>query len=298
MAESSKSIPEAEKHIKQAEKDLKTSLFKWKPDYDVAADEYSKAATCYRSNGCFEEAKKYLHKAIECYQQSNSYFSAGKCYDQIALILKDQGDSYLEQVQEIVDSAATCYQHHGALDTAALALAKGAQILEQKLPEKAIPLYLRGADISVAEDRMKQAIDYVSKAARLQVRVKQYDEAAGSLQREMSLHQESGNTKALGRVVAASVLVHLARDDVVAASKCFQEFGGWCDDSEASVLQVVVQAADEVDNERLKEALGNPIIKNMDIDYARLARDIAARFKETENASSEVSQDLRPGELC
>ena len=38
-------IQEAEAEIKRAEKYLKTSMFKWNPDYDSAGDCYSRAAT-------------------------------------------------------------------------------------------------------------------------------------------------------------------------------------------------------------------------------------------------------------
>lgn len=36
-------IQQAQEHIQLAEKYLKTTLLKWKPDYDSAADEYYKA---------------------------------------------------------------------------------------------------------------------------------------------------------------------------------------------------------------------------------------------------------------
>jgi hypothetical protein len=37
---------QGQEHIRNAEKHLKTSLLKWRPDYDSAADEYDKAGLC------------------------------------------------------------------------------------------------------------------------------------------------------------------------------------------------------------------------------------------------------------
>ena len=44
----SKKTLEGEEHIRKAEKYLKTSFMKWTPDYDPAADEFSRAATCFK----------------------------------------------------------------------------------------------------------------------------------------------------------------------------------------------------------------------------------------------------------
>ena len=51
-------VSEALDHVKEAEKALKTGLFKWNPDYDTAASEYTKAATCFKLGNSPEKCKE------------------------------------------------------------------------------------------------------------------------------------------------------------------------------------------------------------------------------------------------
>ena len=75
-------IIEAEDNIKQAEKYLKTSLFKWNPDYDSAGDAYSRAATAYKVGGNKQKAIECLDKACECYKHMRTLFQAARVLDQ------------------------------------------------------------------------------------------------------------------------------------------------------------------------------------------------------------------------
>lgn len=50
-----------------------------------------------------------------------------------------------------------------------------------------------------------------------------YDDAAEMIKKEMGFHLATGNTRAVGRLVVAEVLVHLMREDFVAADKAFKE---------------------------------------------------------------------------
>ena len=65
---------------------LKTSLLKWKPDYELAADSYNKAATCFITAKELQKAKDCLYKASDCYKQTkaypftiNSYYKIKQC---------------------------------------------------------------------------------------------------------------------------------------------------------------------------------------------------------------------------
>nr|CAD7406284.1 unnamed protein product [Timema cristinae] len=101
-----------------------------------------------------------------------------------------------------------------------------------------------------------------------------YDQAADVLRREMGLHQESDNIPAMGRLTVAMILVQLARGDYVGAEKAFKEWGNCCDAPEVQTLETLLQAYDEEDADTARTALNNPFIKYMDVEYARLARDL------------------------
>uniref|UniRef100_A0A1B6CXK6 Gamma-soluble NSF attachment protein n=1 Tax=Clastoptera arizonana TaxID=38151 RepID=A0A1B6CXK6_9HEMI len=267
-----KKIQEGLEFIKVAEKSLKTSLLKWKPDYEIAAEEYSKAATCFKNAKSFEQCKGCHLKAAECHRQNRSFFHAAKCFEQALLTCKDLGD--LRDVAQLADRSCSLYQQHGSPDAAASTLSKAAKILEETQPQQALDLYIRAADVAMIEDNSRQAAEYTSKSARLLVKLQQYDKAASVIKREIGLHQQCENIPAIGRLAVVLVLVQLARGDTVAAEKAFKEWGNCCEAPEVQVLEMLLSAYDEEDPDSAKTALNNPFIKNMDVEYSRLARDL------------------------
>lgn len=101
-----------------------------------------------------------------------------------------------------------------------------------------------------------------------------YDQAADAIRREIGLQQQSESYQAIGRLAVALVLVQLARGDYVAAEKAFKEWGNCCDPQEVQTLEMLLQAYDDEDPDVAQQALASPFIRHMDIEYARLARDI------------------------
>ncbi|KAK9695951.1 hypothetical protein QE152_g32226 [Popillia japonica] len=272
MSASNKKIEEALEHIRLAEKCLKTSFLKWRPDYDEAADEYNKAATCFRNAKSFEQCKDCLMKAGECYKQNRKLFYAAKALDQAVSVSKEIGD--LREVAALAERAANMYMRHGSPETAAASLDKAAKVLEQHHLDQALPLYKQAADISLIQDSSRQAAEYLSKVARINVKLKQYDDAVVALRREIGVHQQNESYQAMGRLAVALVLVQLGRGDVVAAEKAFKEWGNCCEGPEVQTLEMLLQAYDEEDPDGVRRALNSPFIKHMDVEYAILARDM------------------------
>lgn len=69
----------------------------------------------------------------------------------------------------------------------------------------------------------------MSKAARILVKLKMYDEAANAIRREIGMHQRIEHSPSVGRLAVVLVLVQLARGDQVAAEKAFREWGNYCE---------------------------------------------------------------------
>ena len=57
---------------------LKTSFFKRSPDYDSAAEQYARAATCYKTIKKTDKCIQCHLKAADCYKSNRSYYSAAK----------------------------------------------------------------------------------------------------------------------------------------------------------------------------------------------------------------------------
>uniref|UniRef100_A0A2M3ZIL5 Gamma-soluble NSF attachment protein n=1 Tax=Anopheles braziliensis TaxID=58242 RepID=A0A2M3ZIL5_9DIPT len=268
----SSKIEEAQEHIRQAEKCLKTSLLKWRPDFDNAAEEYNKAATCFRNAKSLDQCRDCLMKASDCHRQNRALFHAAKCIDQAILICKDMNS--LGDIRKLAERACNLYQQHGSPESGATVLDKAAKILEQSHPEDALQLYKQAVDVVTIEDSTRQGAEYASKVARIMVKLGMYDQAADAIRREIGLHQQVGSDGAIGRLAVALVLVQLARGDYVAAEKAFKEWGNCCDAAEVQTLESLLQAYDDEDPELAQRALSSPFIRHMDVEYSRLARDL------------------------
>lgn len=70
------------------------------------------------------------------------------------------------------------------------------------------------------------------------------------------------------------MLVQLAREDTVAAEKAFKEWGNCCDVQEVQTLESLLQAYDDEDPDGARRALASPFIRHMDVEYARLSREL------------------------
>ncbi|XP_076244085.1 gamma-soluble NSF attachment protein [Calliopsis andreniformis] len=265
-------IEEGNAHIRQAEKSLKTSILKWNPHFDVAAELYMSAATCFRIAESYQQCKDSLMKASACYEQNKSWFHAAKSIEQAILISKEMGN--LADVPKLAHSACNLYQMYGSHDAGASVLDKAAKMIEAKQPHDALELYKRASSIIMGEDSPHQATEYMSKVARLLVKLQMYDEAADAIRREIEMYQQIEHAPSVGRLTVALVLVQLARGDQVAAEKAFKEWGNYCEAPEVQTLEMLLQAYDNEDADAAKRALNDPFIKHMDVEYARLARSL------------------------
>ncbi|XP_045784131.1 gamma-soluble NSF attachment protein isoform X1 [Maniola jurtina] len=265
-------LHEAQEHCKAAEKFLKTSLLKWKPDYDSAADEYSQAAQCYRIARDLQTSKDCYFKAAELYKKNRAFFHAAKALENAIIVGKEITPP--DQLYSLACDSSSLYQQHGSGDSGASVLDKVAKIIEERAPELAVKLFQQAADVSSTESGQHQGSEYISKSSRILVKLQRYDEAVDSLRREIGFHQESGNIMAVGRLTVAIVLVQLARGDAVAAEKAYKEWGNNCEVPEMQTIEQLLQAYDEEDRESAKKALASPFIRSMDVEYARLAATI------------------------
>jgi len=287
-----KKIAEAQECVRQAEKWMKTSFFKFKPDYDLAASEYGKAATHYKNAKCLQQCKECLIKASECNRLNHSFFAAAKSLDQAAMVTRDMGD--VLGAADLIERACQLFREHGSPDTAATTFEKGAKMVESQHPERALSMYIKASDVVMLEERPRQAAEYVGKASRILVRLGRYDEAANNIRKEIDLHLISESQGLAGRMVVALVLVELARGDTVAAQKAFQEGMSYAEEEEVGTLASILEAFDQEDAEMAYRALKNPFIVHMDVEYSKLARRL--RVPETSVSSSRGKVALADGD--
>ncbi|KAI1902168.1 hypothetical protein AGOR_G00041920 [Albula goreensis] len=265
-------INEAHEHIAKAEKCLKTSLTKWKPDYDSAASEYAKAAVAFKNAKQFEQAKDAYLKEAEYHTENKALFHAAKALEQAGMMMKDM--KRMPEAIQYIEKASMMYVENGTPDTAAMALDRAGKLIEPMNVEKAVDLYQKAASVFENEDRLRQAAELLGKASRLLVRLRRLDEAAVSIQKEKNMYKEIENYPTCFKKTIAQVLVHLHRSDFVAADKCVREsysIPGFSGSEDCGALEQLLQGYDEQDEDQVYRVCNSPLLKYMDNDYAKLA---------------------------
>eukprot|EP00058_Branchiostoma_floridae_P020553 XP_002606043.1 hypothetical protein BRAFLDRAFT_285193 [Branchiostoma floridae] len=298
-------VAEGLEHLKEAEKCMKTSFFKWKADYDGAASAYTKAGTCFKTAKSYDQARQAFLKAAECNVQNNVMFHAGKAYEQAGMMCKELND--LNRAAQLIEKAGHLYREHGVPDTAASTFDRVAKLLEPTNPQKSVEYYLIGSDITECEDRPRQAADFQKKAAKLLVRMGNYDRAVEVLKVEKKFQIEGENGPEVSRVTVELVLCQLARGDFVAAEKAYKDaYGipGFTESDHCRELAELLDAYDENDQERLSSVAARPMFKFMDNDYAKLARGLQApgggeggKKKKAELLDEGIEEGMEEGQL-
>jgi len=291
-----KKLEEANEHVRLAEKYLKVSPLKLKfsPEYDPAGDEFSRAATSFKVAKSYEESRQCLLRAVDCYKEVHSVFQAGKMLEQAVLVSRDMGQ--LEEVSKLAERGALMYRQVNKPEAASTLLDKAAKMVEKERPEDAVGLYEKAAETVGTEDRPNVAAEYMGKAGKLYIRIKDWDNAIGCLRSEVNWRREAG-TQA-GQAVMGLILVELKRGDRVAAEKVFRDWGGWLDGEQARAVTNMLQGYDEQDHDQVDSALTSTAIKNLDLDFAKLARDIPRPKKQEPGGEDEDEEDNELEGLC
>uniref|UniRef100_A0A8C4QIQ9 Gamma-soluble NSF attachment protein n=1 Tax=Eptatretus burgeri TaxID=7764 RepID=A0A8C4QIQ9_EPTBU len=174
----------------------------------------------------------------------------------------------------LIEKACIMYQENGTPDTAALALERAAKLVEGVNSDKAIELYSSAADVYETEERTRQAAELYGKVSRLLVRSRRLDEAAQSLEKEKILCCQTENYPLCFKKTIAQVLVHLHRNDYVAADKALREtysIPGFSGSEDSGALGSLLEAYDQLDQDGVSRVCLSPLFKYMDNEYAKLA---------------------------
>ncbi|XP_034063590.1 N-ethylmaleimide-sensitive factor attachment protein, gamma b [Gymnodraco acuticeps] len=265
-------INEAHDHIAKAEKCLKTSLTKWKPDFDSAASEYAKAAVCFKNAKQYEQATEAYLKEAEYQTENKTLFHAAKAIEQAGMMMKEQ--KKMPEAIDLIEKACMMYMENGTPDTAAMALDRAGKLIEPINLEKAVDLYQKAAGVFENEDRLRQAVEMLGKASRLLVRLRRLDEASVAVLKEKNMYKDIENFPMCFKKTTVQVLIHLHRADYVAADKCVREsysLPGYSGSEDSVAMETLLQGYDEQDEDQVYRVCNSPLLKYMDNDYAKLA---------------------------
>ncbi|NXE04124.1 SNAG protein, partial [Lophotis ruficrista] len=279
---------------------LKTGFLKWKPDYDSAATEYGKAAVAFKNAKQFDQAREACLREAEAHENNKAYLfiDCTIADSSVSLTVTLQEMQRLPEAVQLIEKASMMYLENGTPDTAAIALERAGKLIENVSPEKAVQLYQQAASVFENEERLRQALEMLGKASRLLVRGRRLDEAALSLQKEKSIYKEIENYPTCYKKTIAQVLVHLHRNDYVAAERCVREsysIPGFNGSEDCAALEQLLEGYDQQDQDQVSEVCNLPLFKYMDNDYAKLGLTLVVPGGGIKKKSPNAAQDKARG---
>nr|CDS23657.1 Gamma soluble NSF attachment protein [Echinococcus granulosus] len=275
-------IDEAEELVQKAQKCLKTFCLKRSPDIDSALEYYGRAAVIYRNARMLQESADIYMQIADLHGKKQSFFHCAKAYETASLLFRDIGN--FDKVVECIKTAGQLLRQSGVPDSASILYSKGAKVLEGSMPEESARFYECAADTSELEEKYLQAADFAGQSARLWTRLRRFNEADRLLRYQMRLTSLGASREnvyttyqACGKAVVALVILKLVQEDSVAAGKVYEEAVRqyhFDETDDAAAVAKLLQACEPYDSNAVAKVITLPTFRNLETEFARLARSI------------------------
>ncbi|ORE06500.1 TPR-like protein, partial [Rhizopus microsporus var. microsporus] len=259
-------IREGVKNLQQGDKAASKGIFR-KPDWDLAASYYDRAATCFKIAQSYDQAVQAYAKASEALFKADSIHLAGKATESAAFIIAHN----LNQPQRAADAyqrASNFFMTQGSIDRAAEQLDKAGRVLESVDVNAAFDMYSKACTLYEQEDRGRFAMDIYKKAVSLLVRNKKYDKAIEMLKRETQVLMKLSSRTHLYKAYLSILILIFAIGDDVEAGKQFSIMCG----EEAEIAEDLLKAYDQRDQELLEKTVRLQHMTFLDNEIVKLAR--------------------------
>ncbi|KAG0366006.1 hypothetical protein BC939DRAFT_448103 [Gamsiella multidivaricata] len=268
-------LKDAIKFMHEADKNTEKSWFK-KPDWDIAAQYYEKAAQSFKAGKSYEQSVQAFIKASDAMISATSYFMAGRALENGGNVcLQNLGQP--ERAADMYKRASELFMQNMTPDRAADMLEKGAKAMEPISVEAAMDLYIGACNIYENEDRAKYATDTYKRTISLLVKHRRFDKATEILIRLGNVQAGTANKFAYYKTLLSVIIVQLAAGDEVEAGKKFQEFcavDGFVRSEESAVAHAMLDAFEHRDQNYYNQAAARQHVGFLDNEVARLARSI------------------------
>ncbi|KAF9348713.1 hypothetical protein BGX26_012891 [Mortierella sp. AD094] len=268
-------LKDAVKFMHEADKNTEKSWFK-KPDWDIAANYYEKAAQSFKAGKSYEQSVQAFIKTSDAMINANSLFMAGRALENGANVcLQNLGQP--ERAADMYKRASELFIQNMTPDRAAEMLEKGAKAMEPISVDSAIDFYVNACNIYESEERAKYATDTYKRTIGLLVRNRRFEKATEILLRLGNVQSEAANKSAYFKTLLSIVIIQLAAGDEVEAGKKFQEFcgiDGFVRSEESAVAHAMLDAFEHRDQNYYNQAAARQHVGFLDNEIARLARNI------------------------
>ncbi|KAI7904039.1 soluble NSF attachment protein [Cokeromyces recurvatus] len=267
-------IREGVKYMQHGDKAASKGLFR-KPDWDLAASDYERAATSFKIAKSYDQAVQAYFKASDALSKADAIHLAGKALENAAFILA----SNLNQPQRAAETyqrASNYFMTQGSIDRAAEQLEKAGRALENVDVNASYEMYSKACTLYEQEDRGRFAVDIFKKATSLLIRNKKYDKAIEMLKRQSAVLQKFTSRSHLFKANLSIIILYFAIGDDVEAGKQFNSMcgndAGFVQSEEAAIANDLLKAYEERDQELLERTVRLQHITFLDNEVVKLAR--------------------------
>ncbi|CAO3565026.1 unnamed protein product [Mortierella alpina] len=268
-------LKDAVKFMHEADKNTEKSWFK-KPDWDIAAQYYEKAAQSFKSAKSYEQSVQAFIKASDAMVTATSLFMAGRALENGGNVcLQNLGQP--ERAAEMYKRASELFMQNMTPDRAAEMLEKSAKAMEPISVDAAMDLYIGACNIYEGEDRARYATDTYKRTISLLVKHKRFEKATEILLRLGNVQKDTANKSAYYKTLLSVIIVQLAAGDEVEAGRKFQEFcivEGFVRTEESAVAHAMLDAFEHRDQNYYNQTAARQHVGFLDNEIARLARNI------------------------
>jgi hypothetical protein len=271
-------IAEANKLMKAGKDKVTKGLFNWSPDYDDGADMFAKAASIFRGNQLWDQAKQAFELAAENYEKAKFLGHAAKMCEQAGMMLVDErkplaGVPLLERAAKYYLLDDKSMMTSGILTKAARALL---DTEDPSLAMKATEMLMGGITALENDDKHILTKDLYRLAVLCLLRAEKYDDAIATLKRQIPSLVKASNADQVAKNSLEIIIIWLHRGDGVQANRALQELGataqGFSGSDEHYKAQDLLAAFDDRDQDRLAEVGKAQLLTFLIPEISRMAK--------------------------
>ena len=205
----------------RADKKMVTTLTRWKPDYDAAAQLYEEAGGKFRALGRKRDAMIALEKCAHANAQTGDDWHAARCLEQCASLAKDVGTP--ANIVDYAERARDAYALANRQQRGAEAVGKIASFLDELDPDAACRLYDSAVRLLEDDDKHIYCADFYRGAAAVRVRQERFDEAAQLMMRFGACCDVAGSVNSQRKAYLSAVVASLLGGDAEDAQATYAD---------------------------------------------------------------------------
>jgi tetratricopeptide (TPR) repeat protein len=209
---------EAEENLAKGDERVKTTLTRWKPDWNGSIDFYDRAALCFKNCQMKQKAIEAYTKLANSHDHLGTFSSAGKAFESAATLT----DSVTDNVA-FLEKAAACYRRADTSERTIEMLVKAGKLLENTDVPRATKLMLDACEICEEDQKYSFARDHFIGALNFMIRNKDYTNGITILQRLYRILEVAQLPQGKGRTQLSIIILHLGNEDFAAADAAYND---------------------------------------------------------------------------